>query len=429
MSDSTPVHPAAPSAAPSAADPAPGLARLLALRPALLLGGGGLVALSLLGLFAGGAAWFTAYLIAWCCWAGVAIGSLAVVMIHWLAGGEWGLPVRRSAEAATLTLPLAALGFLPVVFGAHWLYPWGRGDMMAASEVLRHQQVWMNLWFVLIRGLVYFAIWYVLALVLARGSLRYDVAKDQRVADRMRAVSAGGMVVLVLTTSLASVDWLMVRQADFVSTIWGFLVGVGWTLSAFCFVVAVMPLVWARGQWDEVVRPPRRIDLGNLILTCVILWAYMSFMQFLIIWMGNTQKNAAWYVARGLGEVPSKWLWCAAALILLEFFVPFFYLLLRPAKLRLATLSGLAVGLLLISRPLDTTWLAGPSSVPGAWGAWDVLLVPVLFAGVGVVWLATWATLAAGRPMEFLTVDRPLSDFAKAREEGRGEGDVASPLS
>ena len=82
---------------------------------------------------------------------------------------------------------------------------------------------------------------------------------------------------------------------------------------------------------------------------------------------------------------------------------------------------------MLVSRPLDTAWLAGPSSVPGGWGAWDVLLVPVLFVGVGAIWIAAWAALASAVPMEFVMVERPLSDFHQD-EPGEEKGHAASPL-
>ena len=413
---------------PTRADLGPGLSRLLALRVPLLVGGGGLVALSLLGLLAGGAAWFTAYLVAWLCWVGVAVGCLALVMIHWITGGEWGLPVRRTAEAAALTMPLLAVGFLPIALGGGWLYPWGRPALVAASDVLQHQRAWMNAPFVLARGLVYFGVWWVLALLVSRGGLRYDVAKDGRVADRTRGLSAFGMVLLVLTVSLASVDWIMVRQEAFTSTIFGFLVAAGWGLSGFAFAVAVLPLVWRAGRWDDAIRPPRRIDLGNLLMACVLLVTYMSAMQFIIIWMGNTEAGAAWYIARGLGQGSSAWRWCGLALIALEMLGPFVLLLQRPLKLRLASLAGIAAGVLVVSRVLDTAWMAGPSSVPGAWSLWDLLLVPTLFAGLGAIWVAAWATLAARRPMDFLMVERPLSDFRGPGPEGRRHGNAASPL-
>src|SRR5436190_14003911 len=109
-------------------------------RPALLVGAAALI-ISMLGAIpeAGREAFFTSYLYAFLFWLGIALGSLALVFLHHLVGGNWGLAVRRPAEAAAMTLPMLLLFFIPILFGVSFLYPWAHPEIVAEDSILQHQ--------------------------------------------------------------------------------------------------------------------------------------------------------------------------------------------------------------------------------------------------------------------------------------------------
>src|SRR5437588_12177822 len=67
---------------------------------------------------------YRAYLLGFMAWLGVALGSMAILMIRHLTGGGWGTVIRRILGAAMRTLPLLALLFVPVLFAVPHLYPW-----------------------------------------------------------------------------------------------------------------------------------------------------------------------------------------------------------------------------------------------------------------------------------------------------------------
>src|SRR5438067_912327 len=114
-------------------------------RPALLIGVVALL-IAVLGAIRADArqAFFTSYLYAFLFWLGIALGSLALVFLHHLVGGNWGLAVRRPAEAAAMTLPLLLLLFLPILLGARFLYPWARSEIVAKDLVLQRQSALLN---------------------------------------------------------------------------------------------------------------------------------------------------------------------------------------------------------------------------------------------------------------------------------------------
>ena len=90
-------------------------------------------------LFAGGAfldraQFFHSYLVAYMFWIGIALGSLALLMLQHLTGGGWGLVIRRVLEAATRTLPLMAVLFIPIILGAHSIYPWTHHEEMSKTR-------------------------------------------------------------------------------------------------------------------------------------------------------------------------------------------------------------------------------------------------------------------------------------------------------
>src|SRR5262245_16625058 len=111
------------------------------------------------------------------------------------------------------------------------------------------------------------------------------------------------------------------------------------------------------------ISPQILNDLGNLFLTLVILWAYMSFSQLLIVWMGNISTETPWYIRRGLGgERSNGWKYIGLLLVVLHFFIPFFLLLLRWTKRRFERLTLLAA-VVLVLRLIDVFWLAAPNSL------------------------------------------------------------------
>src|SRR5579859_5812669 len=69
---------------------------------------------------------YRAYLLGFMCWLGVALGSMAILMIRHLTGGGWGMVIRRILGAAMRTVPLLAVLFVPIVLGMHKLYIWAR---------------------------------------------------------------------------------------------------------------------------------------------------------------------------------------------------------------------------------------------------------------------------------------------------------------
>jgi hypothetical protein len=373
-------------------------------RIALLVGIAGLIA-GVIGFFVNRTQFYNAWLFAWFFWLGVALGSMAITMLHHLTGGDWGIAVRRTCEAAALTLPLLLVLFIPVLTGMSALFPWANASMVRGDHVLEFQhQHWTNPTFFTIRALVYFAIWIGLTMLICSLSIKFDQTDDYSFVRRIRKASAIGLIVYMFTMSLASIDWVISREPHFYSTVIGFMITVGQTLSGMVLAVALLPIETKIEVMDNFLTPPRRNDLGNLILTLVILWAYVSFAQLLVVWMGNIKPETPWYVDRGLGQIPNGWRWVGLAVALLHFFMPFFILLSRDAKRHLRILAGLALALLIL-RALDVYWLVAPSpgGRPAHMSAGHISHVSwmdlPLLLGIGGVWFVLFVGILRRRPL------------------------------
>jgi hypothetical protein len=59
---------------------------------------------------------------------GLTLGSMALLMLQHLSGGQWGLVSRRIFEAATRTLPIVALFFIPVLLRLPVIFEWARPE-------------------------------------------------------------------------------------------------------------------------------------------------------------------------------------------------------------------------------------------------------------------------------------------------------------
>ena len=334
----------------------------------LSLGAGALFAIiSLIGFATNREEFISAYLFSYQFILGIALGSLALVMLHHMTGGDWGYCIRRITEASAITIPLLTILFIPIAMNTKLLYPWANPDVYAADKILKLQHDrWLNEKFWLIRACIYFAIWNIWAFLMWFGSGKHDRTGDPWLVVRMQRFSALGLLLYVVSMTAAAVDWIQSREAHWYSTILGLVICVSQALTGL--VVAIAVLRAARHSSKplyDYLTPPRLNDLGNLFLALTILWAYMSFAQLLIIWMGNISPDSPWYIRRGFSGDPNAhhgWKMIALLLILGHFFIPFFILLGRINKRRLEPLSMLAI-LMIIMRAIDCFWLSGPTSL------------------------------------------------------------------
>jgi hypothetical protein len=336
------------------------------------------------------------YLVAYVFWVGIALGCLGLTMLHHLVGGSWGLIVRRPMEAGGMTLlPLAVL-FAPLALGISRLYPWAR-PAFADDPVQKVKVQYLNPSFFVIRTAVYFGIWIVFALLLRRLSAAQDARGDHAPSRRLEAISGPGLALLFLAGSFAAIDWMMSLEPHWFSTIYGALVCVSEALSTLAMMTAVVIFLSAKKPMDEAVTQDRLHDLGNLMLAFTMLWAYMSFAQYLIIWSGNLPEEIPWYLRRTRGG----WQWVALALALFHFFLPFFVLLFRESKRQSRLLIRVAF-LVLAMHWLDLVWLIVPASSDPAsprfpWAELPMSLVAML--GVGGVCAAVFVGQLKAGPL------------------------------
>jgi len=349
-------------------------------RPALIAGAVGFVIL-LIGLFVDRDQFFHSYIVGFTFWTGIAVGSLALLMLQHLTGGGWGFVIRRVLEAATRTLPLMAVLFIPIILGSHSLYKWTREEVLKEERIVAFKTPFLNLPFFSTRAVLYFAIWIVLAYFINKWSLLQDRTAERRYTKNMRLLSGPGMVLLIFSVTFAAIDWYMSLEPEWSSTIYGFIFVAAWSLSALAFVIAVMAVLSKEEPMKRIVAPLHFHDHGKLLLALVMLWAYFAFSQFLIIWSGNLPEEIGWYLKRTHGV----WGAIALAIVILHFAAPFLFLLSRRIKRDPNKLVIVAV-VILVMRFIDLLWMLVPAFTGEHFQiSWMDLVAPIAFGGI---WLA-----------------------------------------
>ncbi|MCC7417089.1 MAG: hypothetical protein IT176_08095 [Acidobacteria bacterium] len=371
-------------------------------RPLLAAGALGL-AVCAIGWVLEPAQFYQSYLMAYMLCLGVTLGCLALGMVHQLSGGAWGVVIRRPIGAASRVLPVMTVLFLPIVAGMQDLYVWTRPGVVAGDALLQHKQLYLNVPFFLARAGLYFIAWNVISHLLNKWGLEQDQTGDPQIARRMQRLSAGGLLVYGLTITFASFDWLMSIAPHWYSTIYGVIIIGGQGLSAIAFLIIVLEWLSRRPPLDTIIAKSHFHDLGNLLLAFVMLWAYFSFSQFLIIWAGNLPREIEWYVHR----LQTSWMLLGGGLILFHFAVPLVLLLLRAMKREARLLVRLAV-FMLLARLLDLYWLVAPDfHERGLALSWLDLALPL---SLGTFWAGCFVYQLRRRPI--LPVHDPEFDEA-----------------
>jgi hypothetical protein len=353
------------------------------------------LALGALGAFLQPAQFMPSWLIGFMFCTGLSLGCLALLMVQYMTSGGWGLVTRRIFEAGSRLLPYCALLFIPVAVMAPSLYLWARPEAVRTDEILQHKALYLNVKFFIIRAVVYFFVWVGCATLLNRWSVQQDrgeVGVTEHDTRRFRVVSGPGLLIYVLLMSLAAIDWVMSLDPHWYSTIFGFIIVAGQALCALSFSVAVLAILVRREPMSDVLRAVHFHDLGKLMLAFVMLWAYFSFSQFLIIWAGNLPEEIPFYLER----LQNGWGFVSAIIVAGHFALPFCLLLSANLKKRPNALAFVAWFIVAI-RLVDLIWLVAPTfNQNGMPVSLANVAIPV---GLGGLWLFLFAGQLRKHPL------------------------------
>lgn len=359
------------------------------------------------------------WLVGFMFWLGITLGCMALLMLQYTTGGNWGVLGRRFWEAATKTLPFMFLMWIPLVVGMKTLYPWTH--MQPEELVADRAKYWLNPTLFVVRGFAYFLLWGLWAWRLNCWSVTEE--KGDSTPERFVSIqnfSGAGIVMYGLTITFASVDWVMSLNPMWWSTVWGMLFMVGECLTAFAFTIWLLARFAQLEPVSRVVKTEHYHDYGKLMFAFVVLWGYLSFAQWLIIWSGNLTEEIRWYLDR----VHGHWKIVATGLIFFHFVLPFAIMLSRSLKRQPKKLVRMAFWILMV-RVVDLFWLVQPSFhgtlefhgqelAPLSWQVVAVNVVNLL--AIGGLWLAIFFSYLGKRSL------MPVNDphFAAMMEAKHG---------
>jgi hypothetical protein len=302
---------------------------------------------------------FFSWLVSFLFFLSLALGGLFFVLIQYATQGGWGIVLRRIGETVFALLPVMAVLFLPLLLGLRDLYSWAVPGAAEHDALLRWKAPYLNVPFFLIRAVIYFAVWSFMALLYYRGSRGQDVTGDPAVSARLRRLAGPAIIVLAVTQTFASIDWIMSLTPHWYSTMFGVYFFAGSFVGFIALLSILAAAMRQAGLLETVISPEHLHDMGKLLFAFTSFWAYIAFSQFFLIWYANLPEETIWYRARLEGS------WEAVSLLLMagHFGVPFFYLMGRDVKRRGWTLAVGGVWLLAMHF-VDLYWQVMPTLHP-----------------------------------------------------------------
>lgn len=362
------------------------------------------VLLCVVSLMANARLFFQSWFFAAVFWTGITLGCLCFISFIHVIRPKWGLPIVRILEAGSRMIPYVALAFLPVLlFGMHDIHPWLQSAVVS-DDMSKAKLTYLQTPFFTLRWGIYFVIWTLLAYALSGWSYQQDVSGDEKLRQLRVNLGAPAIFLLFITITLAMTDWVMSLTPNWSSSMFGFMMIVSQVLGAFSLVLLIFLIFEDKYPWNGYFDERTAKDLGNILLFLTLIWAYVSFSQYLLIWSADLPREISFYVVRSGGE----W-WILAELILVfQFAVPFLLLLSNRTK-RSRFMLGSVAGLLLLTGVLNLYWIVMPAFGLHRFNiAWSDLAA---FVAVGGFWFSGMMHQLASRNLV------PQNDYRIAEED------------
>lgn len=336
---------------------------------------------SIAGFIADPNRFFESYLMGYLFCITIPFGAAFFVMIQYLTGSAWSVPMRRIAENLMGTIPVGAILFIPVLVGIPHLYEWAHPDWIRTelAKIGGGKTGYLNPQWFIIRAAIFFFLWTLWSSRINSHSTQQD--KDGSV-EHMHSISrwcAPGLLMLMLSVSLAAFDWSMSLNPQWYSTIFGLYVFAGGGLSFIAVWILICMALRSKGVLKNTINVEHYHDLGKWLFAMVLFWAYIAFSQYLLIWYANLPEETIWFRYRFEGNW-AVWSW---VLLFGHFIIPFLVLVLRASKRNFRILTTMAIWIV-AAHYVDVYWQVMPTfyHAKGVSFHWLDIACPVAIASI-----------------------------------------------
>ncbi len=286
----------------------------------------------------------------------IALGSMFVIALEYIAGAVWSVPFRRVAEALGALIFVAPIFLIPVIFNLHNLFIWTHKDLVANDSILNSKAPFLNETFLYVRTAVIFLIWWSFYLLMTRNSLSQDKTGDQKYTKRNSIISGIFIVFFAISITIISIDWLMSLEPRWFSTIFGVYYFSGTFLAGLAAITLFSINLNERGFLIQGIKPDHYYSLGAWMFAFINFWGYIAFSQFMLIWYANLPEETFWFITRGTGS----WMYFSIGMIVVHFLVPYILILSQPSKMDPKRLK-IAGAWILFAHFYDLYWLVMPT--------------------------------------------------------------------
>ncbi len=365
---------------------------------------------------------WTAYLVNFIYWTGIAEGAILLAVARQIVNAGWGKAIHRIAKSFSLFLPVSFVLFWIIFFGRHELFEWVR-------HPIPEKAAWLNIPFLFFRNGIGLLLLFGLSLRFVLLSMRSDFVAtidslsdwrkdlyarfirmcpdEERTKRQLAVLSPIVVVAYAIVFTILAWDLIMSLDPHWVSTLFGAFYFVGSFFNGLILIsIVAIFLRWRLGL-DRQIGISTLHDMGKLVFAFSIFWTYFFWSQYLVIWYGNLPEETEWFAKRQFG--PYRHL--SYLVLFMNFVAPFVLLIVQKVKETPWAFGAIAF-IPLIGMWLERYVLVAPS-VLGTTQVW--LGFPEVLISLGFASLFLLCFLAFYRTFPILPVQEISSELSDSR--------------
>jgi hypothetical protein len=252
----------------------------------------------------------------------LAIGAVFFLAIQYITQSGWSALFTRISYAIGYYLPVAGVLTILLIFGMHWLYHWSYPEAVAEDPIIQHKSPYLNIPFFFIRMIIFFGLWIFMIFLLRKMTIMEDREGGLRYFNKSEFYSKIFIFIIAITTTFATFDLIMSIDVHWYSTIFAVKNFISGFYHAVAVIILIILFLNSKGFYQQLNKHHLH-DFSKYLFILSLIWAYLWFVQYLLIWFTNIPEETIYYVTR----IEGKWSVFFYLNIILNWFIPFFLLL------------------------------------------------------------------------------------------------------